>query len=298
MAFDDRLDDVHHIGAVVESGEASGPGLRHLPGAHRLIKMPHHILKGVRPALNMAAGVMGAVSDLRPQQAGVVAEPPIRLLAVADPQPLGHFLIPGQRTEAAVNLHRQTVFPPGAHLRDHKAAFAAIVKTQQHRAKVLGIDRPRFICLRLVNGAEGRFAIDRRFTRWPDDRQIRHHLDNPPTGHKLHGIAPVGADVGHRPRRAALRRIDPPVVVGLQQHPVLQIAAVGREDSADLAMADHRRRLLDHSELAIDEADAMHHAGPGGKRHQLPRLLRRHTQRFFGEDVQPGGEDLPVNLGM
>ena len=73
---------------------------------------------------------------------------------------------------------------------------------------------------------------------------------------------------------------------------------MGREDSADLAMADHRRRLLDHGELAIDEADAMHHAGPGGKRHQLPRLLRRHTQRFFGEDVQPGGEDLPVNLGM
>jgi hypothetical protein len=37
-----------------------------------LIKMPHHILKGVRPALNMAAGIMGAVSDLRPQQAGVI----------------------------------------------------------------------------------------------------------------------------------------------------------------------------------------------------------------------------------
>ena len=73
---------------------------------------------------------------------------------------------------------------------------------------------------------------------------------------------------------------------------------MGREDSADLAMVDHRRRLLDHSELAIDEADAMHHAGPGGKRHQLPRLLRRHTQRLFREDVQPGGEDLPVNLGM
>lgn len=74
--------------------------------------MPHHILKGVRPALNVAAGVMGAVSDFRPQQARVIAEQAIRLLAVADPQPLGHFLIPCQRTEAAVNLHRQTVFRP------------------------------------------------------------------------------------------------------------------------------------------------------------------------------------------
>ncbi len=41
----------------------------------------------------MAAGVMGAVSDFRPQQARVIAEQAIRLLAVADPQPLGHFLI-------------------------------------------------------------------------------------------------------------------------------------------------------------------------------------------------------------
>ena len=59
-----------------------------------------------------------------------------------------------------------------------------------------------------------------------------------------------------------------------------------------------RNRKLQTRDISLFEIGKTFHAGPGGKRHQLPRLLRRHTQRLFREDVQPGGEDLPVNLGM
>ncbi len=52
---------------------------------------------------------------------------------------------PRHRPFAAVDFKRQTVFAPGAHLRNAKAAFAAVVKAEQDGANVFGGDPLVFI---------------------------------------------------------------------------------------------------------------------------------------------------------
>ena len=229
----------------------------------------------------MPAGEVGAGGGLAEHQARIVAQQLVWPLAMANPQPLRHFLIPGQRTAAAADLHRQAVFSPGADLRNDKAPLAAIVEAKQDRPQIFGIDGPRFIRDIIAMLAERRVASHGRLARRPDDGEVRHHLHNASAGHKLHRIAPVGTNVGHRPRGPALRRIHPPVIVGLQQHPVLQIAAVHRKQPPDIAVAHHRRRLLHHGKLAINKADAMNHPGAFRQRHQLTGLLRGHAERLF-----------------
>ena len=63
-----------------------------------------------------------------------------------------------------------------------------------------------------------------------DGRGLRAHRRDPLAGDELDEVAPVRADVGERARRAALRRVDPPVVVVGRGEPVLQVAAVDEAD--------------------------------------------------------------------
>jgi hypothetical protein len=79
------------------------------PGAHRLIKAQHHIFKRIGQPSLCPPGKW-ALAAASPHQARIVAQQLVWLLAMANPQPLRHFLIPGQRTAAAVDLHRQAVF--------------------------------------------------------------------------------------------------------------------------------------------------------------------------------------------
>ena len=143
---------------------------------------------------------------------------------------------------------------------------------------------------------KGLIARHTGFARRPDDGEIGHHLGDASPGDELHRVAPVGSDVRHRARCAAERGIHPPVVVGFQQHPVLQIAAVRGEQPSDIARAHHARRLAHHCKLAIDKAHAVHHARLLRQRHQLARLVRGHAQRLFGKHVLARPQDLAVNL--
>ena len=108
----------------------------------------------------------------------------------------------------------------------------------------------------------------------------------------------MGTNIRYRARNATLRGINAPVKVGFLQHPILMVAAVGREKPPGAAVTYHARRLLYHGKLAINKADAVHHARRLRHLLQLACLFRGHTQRFFGKDMFPGTQDLPVHLRM
>ena len=138
----------------------------------------------------MAAGEVDAVGHIRVDQPRIVSKQLISVCATANPQTLRDLLIPRHRLLAAVDFKGQAVFAPRTDLRDVKAAFTAVVKAQQHRAKIFGRHRFVFI-LRLRVMDEGLIPRHICLACRPDDREIRHHFSNAPAGDKLNRVAPV-----------------------------------------------------------------------------------------------------------
>ena len=104
-------------------------------------------------------------------------------------------------------------------------------------------------------------------------------------GDVLDHVAPVRADVAHRPERAAVLRLDAPVPVGVVEQPVLRVGALRDENLSELAGLAHRAHLLHHRVEAQVVAGGMAHLlrrGPGGQRGGV-RARRR--QRFLAHDV-------------
>src|SRR3989442_14203932 len=103
----------------------------------------------------------------------------------------------------------------------------------------------------------------RQWSRWSAERMRRRYN---PVRHKRAGegrephdilscdmldeVAPVGADVGKSPRCATFFHIDPPVVVGPVEEPVLEVVAMEQVQAAEQTIANHGASLLDHGIVA------------------------------------------------
>ena len=82
----------------------------------------------------------------------------------------------------------------------------------------------------------------------------------------------MGADVADRPQRPAALRLEPPVPIGLEQEPILEVAPGDQPDIADLARGDELVGVLIERVVADVEVGGVHQPAPGGKLDQLARL--------------------------
>ena len=127
-------------------------------------------------------------------------------------------------------------------------------------------------------------------------RSAKTALD-PPAGDPLRKVHPVRADVGDRPQRAALLRLEAPVPVGRIEQPVLEVAAVDVPDLAQRARRHERPRLVRDRVEAEVEVRAVHEPALRRELEQLGRLRRGRRQRLLADDVLAGRQriaHLPV----
>ena len=100
------------------------------------------------------------------------------------------------------------------------------------------------------------------------------------------------ADVADRPQRAAALGLEPPVPVGVEQQPVLEVAAGDEPDVAEPAVGDELADVLVERVEADVEVDRVDEAAPRGQpRRARATLGRGHRQRLLADDVLAGGED-------
>ena len=131
--------------------------------------------------------------------------------------------------------------------------------------------------------APARLLADRN-----DGREVGEHVRDAQPRHVLRQVAPVRPDVAHRRGLAALVGLEAPAVVGVEQQPVLQVLAVDEARRPNLALGDHRPRLLHQRVAAVVERHRVHHALGGGGVEQFPGLGRGHRQRLVRHDVLAG----------
>ena len=175
------------------------------------------------------------------------------------------------------------VLAAGRDLGDRQRAMGAGIRAEDGRDRVLGGHRAR--------GAIRGFAVhprrpgrSRRSARSPKivDALGAERCD-PLTGDELHEVAPVRADVSKRTRRAALCRVDAPVVVLRGGQPVLQVAAGDEPHGPERAGANTRARLAHDRVEPVDEGHGADAAGSGAERSDEarppPRCSRRAASR-------------------
>jgi hypothetical protein len=102
----------------------------------------------------------------------------------------------------------------------------------------------------------------------------------------------MGADVADCAKLTAPVGLQSPVPVGLEEEPVLEVAAGHQPDVAECVIGDDLARVLVQRVEADVEVHGADPAGSLGKPHELTRLLRGQGQRLLADDVAPGGEDL------
>ena len=101
----------------------------------------------------------------------------------------------------------------------------------------------------------------------------------------------MGADVADRSQCPAALGLEPPVPVGLEQQPVLEVAPGDQPHVADLARGHDLVGVLVERVVADVEVRGVDQPGRGGQGDQLARLRRRHRQRLLADDVLARGED-------
>ncbi|CDN42872.1 hypothetical protein BN871_BZ_00050 [Paenibacillus sp. P22] len=224
----------------------------------------------------------------------------VRFVPVSDPQTGGLLLFPISGFSAAVQLEAQRILTACAGLGNRKGALASILEPDEHRRAILGADRHLFVggfaAVRLQ--AERCTARDRLFPDRVDRPQIREDGRDPLACHILYRIAPVRADVRDCPRPSADRLVEPPIIVGIEQQPVLQVAAVHEMDRAKLALLYHLGQLLHHRVLPVVEIDAVHDAAIARQAKQFRRLAACHGQRLLGQHMLARSDNGFVDLEM
>ncbi len=109
-------------------------------------------------------------------------------------------------------------------------------------------------------------------------------------------VEPVRPDVADGPERAALVGLEPPVPVGVEEQPVLEVVAGHEADVAELAGGDHLADVLVERVEPDVEVHGVHEAALRRDLDKLRRLGGRHRQRLLADDVPAGGQDL-LRLG-
>ena len=176
-------------------------------------------------------------------------------------------------------------------------AAGAVVEAEQDRRGVLGrhvaLDGVA-CCARSRTSRPGRAAA----RAGPDERgEVGHHRDDRLAGQERHQVEPVRPDVADRPERAALVGLEPPVPVGLEQQPVLEVVAGDEPDVAEVAGGDELADVLVERVEADVEVDRVDEPARRGELDQLGGLGRGHRQRLLADDVPAGGEDRPASAG-
>src|SRR5579871_5445872 len=109
----------------------------------------------------------------------------------------------------------------------------------------------------------------------------------------LREVEPVRADVADRAQGPALRRLDAPVVVGVEEQPVLPVTAVHERHRSEVAAPDQGAGVLQHRIEADVERHGVDQSAGLRRADEVRRLGRRHRQRLLAHDVLPGGERGP-----
>ena len=105
-------------------------------------------------------------------------------------------------------------------------------------------------------------------------------------------------DVGKGPGGTARCGVDPPIVVGLQGQPVLQVRAVQQPDGADRAISDPGPGLPDGGVEAVHEGHRCRDSGRSRQGDQLLRLDNVDRQGLLADDVLPGRDGRPHQRGV
>jgi hypothetical protein len=156
---------------------------------------------------------------------------------------------------------------------------------QQHRREVLGLDGVFLIPHVLHLPAEGLDLAEGTTTSLVVDAEIGEDLGDVVAENEVHRVEPVRADVGERTQLAAFLRQQPPVVVGVVEQPVLEVAAVDVDDPPELTLGDHCPQRLQRRVEPQVVVDGKHPLGRLHRGHQSRRLLAGHRQRLLADDM-------------
>ena len=115
--------------------------------------------------------------------------------------------------------------------------------------------------------------------------EVGEHFGDGRAQHELDVVEPMAANVGHRPKRTSAFGHQTPIPIGLQQQPVLQIAATHQSGLPQFVVGHHGPSLMHQWVVTLVEAHRMHHTSVLGARHQVRRLCARDTQRFLTNDM-------------
>ena len=239
-ALGDRVADEHLVVAVGERGVRRPVGGR--AGQRRRRRSARNSAPNVsaKPS-TWPPGSAAAACPAGPISAGLRSRISFGSLAVAEPQLVGRLRVPGGRAVEPSISHWSEFFRPALICEIATEPRAPFVEPQQDRGHVLGRHR----ALDRVAGSLRREGLDRAASaRWrgrDERREVGHHRGDRLAGHERHEVEPVRADVADRPEGAALVRLQPPVPVGLEEQPVLEVAAGHEPDVAEAAGARRAR---------------------------------------------------------
>ena len=246
--------------------------------------------EGVREALDVPGRERRGGPPGRAHQRGIANEDLVRPISMADPQLVGLLGVPERGRRGAVDLVLQGVLASGAQLADGDRPAGAVLEPQQNRRHVLSGD----VALERLGRALRREGLHRtrRLAAGRDEgRQVCHHRADALPGDEGEEVEPVRADVADRAQRPAAIRLQPPVPVGLEQQPILVVAAGDEPDVSKLSRSDELVDVLVERVEADVEVDGVHLPAARRTLDQVGGLLGGHGQWLLAHHVPIRVED-------
>ena len=149
-----------------------------------------------------------------------------------------------------------------------------------------------------ATGSE-RLDVDDRVVALGHERvQVGEHLDHLAAADEAGEVEPVRADVGNGAQATLTRGVEAPVPVGVEEQPVLVVAAGDEARLTDRARSDQGGGVLVLRVVADVEAHGVDDAGGLGEGDELGGLRRRHAEWLLAHHVAAGGEHGAHVLGV
>ena len=188
-----------------------------------------------------------------------------------------------------VDLVLERVLPAGADLADADRAAGPVLEAEQDRGRVLGGDLARDGLVGPLQG-EGLHGAGGLLANLDECRQVRHDRHDRLPGDERREIQPVRADVADGAEGPAALGLEAPVPVGLEEEPILEVAAGHQADVADLATSHELVGVLVERVVADVEVHGVDEPAGFGRLDQLVRFDRGHAQGLFADDMLAGRE--------